>query len=61
MPDVQLTSEDINSLIQNDPMTALKVQNIALVRTLLESEKRITELELELSRNGTGKLEEAKL
>lgn len=61
MADVQLTNEDINSLIQNDPMAALKVQNIALVRTLLESEKRITELELELSRNGTGKLEEAKL
>jgi hypothetical protein len=61
MPDIQLTSEDINSLIQNDPMAALKVQNFALVRTLLESEKRIVELELELSRNGTGKLEEAKL
>ena len=50
MPDLNITPADIQAVMQSDENVSLKIQLIAAMR-------RITELELELARNGDGNLE----
>jgi hypothetical protein len=50
MPDLNITPADIQTVMQSDQNVSLKVQLVAAMR-------RITELEVELARNGDGNLE----
>ena len=49
MPDLNITPADIQAVMQSDQNVSLKVQLVAAMR-------RITELEVELARNGDGSL-----
>ena len=49
MPDLNIIPADIQAVMQSDESVSLKVQLVAAMR-------RITELELELARNGHGSL-----
>ena len=50
MPDLNITPADIQTVMQSDQNVSLKVQLVAAMR-------RITELEVELAKNGDGNLE----
>jgi hypothetical protein len=49
VPDLNITPADIQAVMQSDQNVSLKVQLVAAMR-------RITELEVELARNGDGSL-----
>ena len=44
MPEIQITPDDMNALIQVDELTRIKVHNIALQRRVAELEAENTEL-----------------
>ncbi len=52
--DIQVTNEDIQSVMQANPLVALQVENQALKRKMLEitSDNEQLRKELEKSRNG---------
>jgi len=49
MPDLNITPDDLQAVMQSDPTVALKLQLTAALRT-------IDELKAELARNGDGSL-----
>jgi BMFP domain-containing protein YqiC len=51
MPELQITPEDMNSLMQVDELTRVKVHNIALQRRVAELEAENTELKAGPSTN----------
>ena len=56
---VAITTDDIQAVMQSNPMMALQVQNRALMRKLGEAQGEVDRLtqELERSRNGKNKKE----
>ena len=56
---VDITTDDVQAVMQSNPMMALQVQNRALMRKLGEAQGEVDRLtqELERSRNGKNKKE----
>jgi len=56
---VAITTDDVQAVMQSNPMVALQVQNRALMRKLGEAQGEVDRLtqELERSRNGKNKKE----
>ena len=56
---VAITTDDVQAVMQSNPMMALQVQNRALMRKLGEAQGEVDRLtqELERSRNGKNKKE----
>ena len=56
---VAITTDDVQAVMQSNPMVALQVQNRALMRKLGEAQGEVARLiqELERSRNGKNKKE----
>ena len=56
---VDITTDDVQAVMQSNPMVALQVQNRALMRKLGEAQGEVDRLtqELERSRNGKNKKE----
>ena len=56
---VDITTDDIQAVMQSNPMVALQVQNRALMRKLGEVQSEVARLtqELEQSQNGKNKKE----
>ena len=51
--DVQVTQDDVNGVIRDNPMVALQLQVRALTRTCQEQANRIQELEAQLKPSQT--------
>ena len=56
---LSVTTEDIQAVLQSNPMMAMQVQNQALMRKVREQDLEVSRLiaELELAQNGKSKKE----